>query len=294
MGRVVIARLRDAGMSVRAFDLPAVDFSGLEGQPGVEVARGDITRPEDLRRAVDGVDAVVHLAAILPPGAERNPALTFRVNVEGTRALIAAVESQSPKARFVFSSSVSVYGDTSRMSDTSHTSGAGGASSGGAGVSIDHPIAPDDTYARSKAESEKVVRESATDWVVLRISGVAVPVFQEPPAAWPFLADQRVEFVHRDDAVSAVAAAVTAPASTRRRVYNIAGGSSWRMKGSGYASDYLEIVGIDRAEAVYQPHAGHFDWYDTAPSQAALRYQNTRYDVYLAQIRDEVRRLMGQ
>jgi nucleoside-diphosphate-sugar epimerase len=283
MGRVVIARLRAAGMSVRAFDLPTVDFSGLEGQPEVEVARGDITRTEDLRRAVEGVDAVVHLAAILPPGAERNPALTFRVNVEGTRALIAAVESQSPKARFVFSSSVSVYGDTSVTTDR-----------GGAGVSVDQPIAPDDTYARSKAESEKLVRESATDWVVLRISGVAVPVFQEPPAAWPFLADQRVEFVHRDDAVSAVAAAVTAPASTRRRVYNIAGGPTWRMKGSGYAGDYLEIVGVDRAEATYQSHAGHFDWYDTRASQADLRYQNNSYPAYLAQLRAEVERLISQ
>jgi nucleoside-diphosphate-sugar epimerase len=185
----------------------------------------------------------------------------------------------------VFSSSVSVYGDTSVTTDRR-----------GAGVSVDHPIAPDDTYARSKAESEKLVRGSTTDWVVLRISGVAVPVFQEPPAAWPFLADQRVEFVHRDDAVAAVAAAVTSSpsASAHRRVYNIAGGPSWRMKGSDYAGDYLELVGVERAETAYQPQAGHFDWYDTTESQAELGYQRTSYPAYLAQLRAEVERLMGQ
>jgi nucleoside-diphosphate-sugar epimerase len=173
MGRLVISRLRAAGMPVRAFDLPSAGYAGLEGQPGVEIARGDLTRPGDLRRAVADVGAVVHLAAILPPAAERDPLLTFRVNVDGTRVLLAAVEARTPQARFVFSSSVSVYGDTSREEHR------------GAGVATGHPLAPDDTYARSKAESEQAVRESTTDWVVLRISGVAVPVFQEPPAAWP-------------------------------------------------------------------------------------------------------------
>jgi nucleoside-diphosphate-sugar epimerase len=281
MGRLVVTRLLASGMHARVFDLPSVNFTGLEGTPGIEIARGDLTRPDELAHAVDGTHAIVHLAAILPPGAEKNPAVTFRVNVDGTRTLLAAVEARSPQARFVFSSSVSVYGDTS------------GEGHGGAGVGIGHPMTPDDTYARSKAESEKAVRDSGLDWVVLRISGVAVPVFQEPPAAWPFLADQRVEFVHRDDAVSAVSAAVTAPLA-RRRVYNIAGGPTWRMKGSDYAGGYLELVGVDRTEAVYQPHAGHFDWYDTRASQADLGYQATPYSLYLDQIRSEVKRLMGE
>jgi nucleoside-diphosphate-sugar epimerase len=140
---------------------------------------------------------------------------------------------------------------------------------------------------------DQAVRESGLDWVALRISGVAVPVFQEPPAAWPFLADQRIEFVHRDDAVSAVTAAVS-PASASRRVYNIAGGPTWRMRGSRYAGDYLEMVGVDRAEAVYQSRAGHFDWYDTRKSQTDLHYQNTSYPAYLAQMRAEIKRLMGE
>lgn len=280
MGRLVIGRLCAAGISARAFDLPSVDFSGLEGHPGVEIARGDLTRPDDLQRAVSGIDAVVHLAAILPPVADRNPSLTHRVNVEGTRALIGAVEAGAPGARFVFSSSVSVYGDTSREKHD------------GAGIGVDRPAAPDDTYATSKAESERLVRESRTDWVALRISGVAVPVFQEPPAAWPFLADQRVEFVHRDDAVAAVVEAVGLPGS-QRVVYNVAGGATWRMTGRDYAGDYLEIVGVDRDEAVYQPGPGHFDWYDTGSSQRVLRFQNTPYDAYLAQVRAEVQRLMA-
>jgi nucleoside-diphosphate-sugar epimerase len=281
MGRLVISRLRAAGMPVRAFDLPSAGYAGLEGQPGVEIARGDLTRPGDLRRAVADVGAVVHLAAILPPAAERDPLLTFRVNVDGTRVLLAAVEARTPQARFVFSSSVSVYGDTSREEHR------------GAGVATGHPLAPDDTYARSKAESEQAVRESTTDWVVLRISGVAVPVFQEPPAAWPFLAAQRVEFVHRDDAVAAIVAAVRA-ASVQRQVYNVAGGATWRMQGSDYVRDYLQIVGLDEAEAPYQPAAGHFDWYDTESSQLSLRYQNTPYAAYLAEVSAAVQRLMAQ
>jgi len=281
MGRLVVARLVGLGMSVRAFDLPSVNFTGLEGKPGVEIARGDLTRPEDLASAVKGIDAVVHLAAVLPPVADRNPALTEKVNVVGTRALVGAVFAGAPRARFVFSSSVSVYGDTTS------------ARPGQRGITVDQPAAPDDVYARSKADSERLVRESPLDWVVLRISGVAVPAFQEPPAAWPFLADQRVEFVHRDDAVSAIVAAVDA--STKPRVvYNVAGGQDWRMTGRDYAGDYLELVGVERGEAAYQSSPGHFDWYETSTSQAALRYQDTPYRTYLSQIRAELERLMGQ
>ncbi|MBI4307016.1 MAG: NAD-dependent epimerase/dehydratase family protein, partial [Chloroflexi bacterium] len=246
----------------------------------MEVARGDLTRHDDVRSSIADVDAVVHLAAILPPAAERNPALTRRVNVDGTRALTDAVEARAPHTRFVFSSSVSVYGDTSAEEHR------------GPGIGIDHPLAPDDVYARSKAESELVVRESRTDWVVLRISGVAVPVFQEPPAAWPFLADQRIQFVHRDDAVAAISAAVSVK-SARHQIFNVAGGPTWRMKGRDYVGDYLRIVGLEQADAAYQSAPGHFDWYDTGPSQLTLGYQCTPYETYLAQIGAEVQRLMN-
>jgi nucleoside-diphosphate-sugar epimerase len=278
MGRLVTARLRAAGAAVRVFDLPAVDYSGLEGEEGIEVARGDLTNPGDVRAAAGGVAAIVHLAAILPPLAQSNPDLARKVNVEGTRVLLEAAEGAAPDARFVFSSSVSVYGDTSPQ---------------GPDVTVERAVRPDEIYAETKAESEQLVRESSVPWVVLRISGVAVPVFQEPPAEWPFTADERIEFVHRDDAVAALVAAVSAPGAARQ-VYNISGGPTWRMTGGKYVADYFELVEADIADAVYQAVPGHFDWYDSVAGQAVLRYQDTPYPDYLAQIQEDIERMLAE
>jgi nucleoside-diphosphate-sugar epimerase len=277
MGRLVVNRLVADGHSVRIFDLPSANYSGLEDMSGVEIAKGDLTDGRDVRDAVAGASAIVHLAAILPPVAQANPELTNHVNVEGTQVLLEAATETAPGTRFVFSSSVSVYGATNT----------------GAVVDVDAPIAPDEIYAESKAASEALVTASSLAWAVVRISGVAVPIFQEPPAEWPFLADQQIEFVHRDDAVSALVAAVDS-ADAAGKIFNIAGGPTWRMTGARYVSDYFGLLEVDPEEAVYQTPPGHFAWYDTAEGQAALGYQNTPYETYLEQIQQVIDELLAE
>ena len=99
MGRLVIQELRNAGKRIRAFDLPSADFSPFDSDPEIEVAAGDITSPSDVAEAVDRVDTMIHLAAILPPLSEVNLELTNHVNVEGTRVLPDAVTRMSPTAQ---------------------------------------------------------------------------------------------------------------------------------------------------------------------------------------------------
>ena len=277
MGRLVIQELRNAGKRIRAFDLPSADFSPFDSDPEIEVAAGDITSASDLAAAVDGVESLIHLAAILPPLSEANPKLTNHVNVEGTRVLLDGVSRMSPTARVVFSSSVSVYGHPSQP---------------GRIVTADDPMTPDDHYARSKAESEMIVRDSGLDWIVLRISGVSVPIFQEPPSEWPFLPDQQIEFVHRDDAVSALIAAAD-PSVPAGRSHIVSGGPSWRMTGARYVEDFFRLVEVDQQDAVYQSDPGHFAWYDTSDSQNQLSYQNTSYSEYLDQMRANIEALMA-
>ena len=153
-------------------------------------------------------------------------------------------------------------------------------------------MTPDDHYAHSKAESEKLVRDSGLDWIALRISGVSVPVFQEPPSEWPFLPDQQIEFVHRDDAVSALIAA-SDPSVPAGRSHIVSGGPSWRMTGARYVEDFFRLVEVDPQDAVYQSDPGHFAWYDTSDSQNQLSYQNTSYSEYLDQMRANIEALMA-
>lgn len=274
MGRLVCTRLAKGVHTVRAFDLDTADFTGLPD--GVTALPGDLTSASDVEAAVQGVDAVVHLAAILPPVADQQIELAQRVNVDGTQIIVDAMQKHAQKARLVFSSSVSVYGTPDNSGE----------------ISISQSYDPDDNYAKTKAESEQIVVNSGLDSCVLRISGVSIPVFQEPPAEWPFLPDQNIEFVHRDDAVNAIVAGVTARLSDSTRIVNVSGGPTWRMTGSRYVADYFGLIEVDTADAIYQSGPGHFSFYTEEGGNAALEYQQNSYPQYLEQLQGEIDRLM--
>jgi nucleoside-diphosphate-sugar epimerase len=276
VGRILVSRLRQDQRTVRVFDLPRMNYAGLEGMDGVEVIKGDITDVDTVRRAVDGVEAVIHLAAILPPASERDRAKTFAVNVDGTSHIVRALESLAPQARLVFSSSVSTYGDTTQEPPP---------------VRVSHGQRAIDVYAESKIVGEQVLHASRARWVILRIAGIAVPAFQEPPAVWPFMPDQRLELVHRDDVVTAIYQASTAPAAPGQ-VFNIAGGATWQITGREYVGRLYDLLGVSPEEATFRTSPGWVDWYDTQAAQQLLSYQNTPYGTFLAQMEAEIARLM--
>lgn len=276
VGRLVARKLRAGGHAVRVFDLPGMDYAGLEGEEGIEVLLGDLTRTESVSEAVRGVAAVVHLAALLPPASERSRERTFAVNVEGTGHLAEALSRASPGSSLVFSSSVSTYGDTTGSARP---------------VTVDQPQQALDLYAESKIAAERLLRERFPAATILRISGISVPAVQTPPDVWPFMAEQRIEFVHRDDVVSALCAAAVSE-DARGRVFNIAGGDTWRTTGREYVRDYYDLLGVPVEEARFQEHPGWCDWYDTQESRRVLSYQNTPYRAYLDQVRTEIEAMM--
>jgi nucleoside-diphosphate-sugar epimerase len=276
VGRRVVEQLRRLDYTVRVFDLPNLDYSGLEGQPGIEVVRGSITDPASVREAVQGVSAVIHLAALLPPNSERDRERTFAINVEGSVVVAQSLLRQGSNAPLIFSSSVSTYGDTTDQHPP---------------VTVDRPSKSLDVYAESKAQAEKRLREEYPSVTVLRITGISVPSFQEPPGVWPFMRDQRIEFVHRDDVVTALCTAVGSR-DARGRTFNIAGGRTWQMLGEKYVADYYGLLGVSLEEALFMDEPGWFDWYDTEDSRRILKYQNTTYETYLQQVKTEVLRLM--
>ena len=265
MGREVALLLAARGHRVRVLDLAGCDFSPLEGLAGVEIVRGDITDRNVLQRAAAGIDVALHLAALLPPTSERSRERTMAVNVQGTANLIDALKSANRDARLVLSSSVCVYGDTGARQPP---------------VGVDAPLQAVDLYAESKIEAERLVRASGLDSAVLRISGISVPAFLAPPEVWPFRADQRIEFVCRDDVVQALAACVER-ADLSGQVFTIAGGPTWRMLGREYVARFNEVMGLPPEEGQYSERTGYFDWYDTDESQAALRYQQTPFERFL-------------
>jgi nucleoside-diphosphate-sugar epimerase len=91
--------------TVRALARPGSDTRHLESI-GAEVIPGDVTDPDALRRAADGVDSVIHCAGKV---GDWGPVEEYRrVNVEGLRMLFEAVRGK-PLKRFVHVSTLGVY-----------------------------------------------------------------------------------------------------------------------------------------------------------------------------------------
>ena len=278
VGRQLASMFLEEGRRVRIFDLPFMDFTGLDEDPNVEVYKGDITDPKSVSKAAEGISGVLHLAAILPPNSEKNKEFTFKVNVDGTNNIVEAIKDASPHATIVFTSSISTYGDTSGEGDP---------------ITIEQSQNAIDVYAESKIAGEKVLKESGANFVILRIASIAVPEFLEPPEPWPFTSEQRVEMIHRDDVADAIKNSVDSKEAIGK-IFNIAGGDSWRLRGKNYVEDFFQVMGAPVEMAVYRDSTGWNDWYDTTESQRILSYQNRSYSYYGDQMKEIIRDMMEE
>lgn len=159
VGPRVVAALVEAGCLVRALshDPPPADL----WPAGVEAEVGDVTDRAAVRAAMRGVDAVVHLAALLhvvdPPASLRSA--YERINVGGT-ALVSEAAREAGVGRLVLFSTIAVYG----------------ASAGGV-LTEDSVPHPDSFYAETKLAAEQIVRAARRDdggelGTVLRLGAV--------------------------------------------------------------------------------------------------------------------------
>ena len=227
VGATVVDELLASGHRVKVLDslLHGQEdiATELEGK-GVEVVRGDIRDSEARAKALEGAEAVVHLAAIVgDPACAKDPALSNEVNVEGSRALVADARASGVE-RMVFASTCSNYG---RMSDPN--------------VPIDETgeLAPVSLYAEQKVGIEKALLEGehnglkptclrfATVYGVGRRMRFDLTVNEFTRDLW---ADKHLEvfgelfwrpYVHVRDAARAVATVLAAPdEKVAGRVFN--------------------------------------------------------------------------
>jgi D-erythronate 2-dehydrogenase len=100
-------RARQPGARIRLLDIAFP--SGLGSR--FECHAGDLASPEVIARALgEDTDSVYHLAAVVSGGAEADFDLGYRVNLDGTRALLEACRKLAKPPRFVFASSVAAFG----------------------------------------------------------------------------------------------------------------------------------------------------------------------------------------
>ncbi len=115
LGSKLVARLaRDGNLGGRAISgLVLHDMAAADAPPGLPaiILTGDFAAPGAAEAMVaHRPDVIFHLASIVSGEAESDFDLGYRVNLDGTRALFAAVRAAGLHPRIVFASSIAVFG----------------------------------------------------------------------------------------------------------------------------------------------------------------------------------------
>jgi NADH dehydrogenase len=193
VGGHVVRALRDAGRHVRVLVRDPGAAGELEAL-GCELVEGDMTEPETLGRALDGVACVVHLVAIRQGKDEQFE----RIMSRGTRDLVDAAHREGV-GRFVH---MSALGTNERTKD----------------------LVP---YYRAKWEMEQAVQGSGLPYVVFRPSfvfgadGGILPTFRRIARLAPVTpitgsGEQRIQPIWVDDVAAYFARAVELEDATNR------------------------------------------------------------------------------
>ena len=144
VGSVMVPMLLERGHKVRVFDSLKYGGQGLlpcAFSPDFEMIKGDVCDEESFQIALDGIDAVIHLAAIVGyPACKKEPQLAHSTNVEGTKNLL-KLRRQDQKV--LFASTGSIYG-----SIPDHV------------CNEDTPRAPITLYGETKAKAEDAIIEA--------------------------------------------------------------------------------------------------------------------------------------
>ena len=257
VGSHTVPELVRRGHSVRTFDL-----RGSRAE--------DVTDPAAVAGAVAGMDAVVHLAAVIPPLSDEQPERAQLVNVDGLANVISACQGQARPPRLLFTSTFDVHGHTLHKPPPRR---------------VEDPVEATDPYTAHKIEGERMVRESGLDWAIFRLADVPVLGIRKPhPIMFEIGLDNRIEALHADDAGLAIANALDTP-EVWGRVLFVGGGKTCQVTFREYLTRLLAAMGVPPlpeeafSEAVYAT-----DWLDTTESEALLHYQRHTFDDIAAAI----------
>jgi UDP-glucose 4-epimerase len=258
IGSHVVERLVNEGHDVRVIDNLSTgkleNIADYFRSGKVDFVNGDIRDAELVRKCVQGVEAVIHLAAVTSiPFSITNPHSTYETNVTGTLNLLTACAEHS-FTKFVFISSCSIYGEPEYLP-----------------VDERHSASPISPYAESKLIGERHCldfhKKRLLKSVVLRLFNVYGPrqglndysgvitrfidcCRQKLPLTINGDGSQTRDFVNVHDVVEAALQALENEAAAGE-IFNIGFGTPTSI--NELAKDVLELTGLN-LEILYDQH----------------------------------------
>lgn len=148
IGCWLVRRLLEENYRVRVMDSAVYGLEPIQdllSHPNLEFQEGDCRNIQDVVKAVSGVSAIVHLAAIVgDPACEIDHKATLEINYAATRMLVEVAKGYGVQ-RVLFASSCSVYGMSDEIMDEKSS------------------VDPISLYGKTKVASERALLEAANE-----------------------------------------------------------------------------------------------------------------------------------
>lgn len=281
LGSEVARQLLDGGHSLRCADLdtPASRHIARAFDDVADIRFCDLTATQEFDDLLDGIDGVIHLAALLPPASETRADLARRLNVEVPQRLIQAIARSERPAHLVYPSSVSVFARTSDRPRPRR---------------VDDPVQATDNYTRHKLEVEDMLGQQSFPWTILRV-GVSVDsrtLSADRDTFRKLLNTQAqgpVEWVHPKDVALAMCRCLEVPES-RGKTLLIGGGETCQVTQAEFMAASFEAMGLRYPEHVHGDDYFYMHWMDTSEAQSLLQFQRHDFSDYQAEMQQRLRR----
>ncbi|MBK6610246.1 MAG: NAD(P)-dependent oxidoreductase [Sphingobacteriales bacterium] len=247
----------------------------------IEVVYGDISNFEDVKKISTDKDFVIHLAALIPPAADEHPELAYKINTQGTENLVRNLEVFSPNCFFLYSSSISVYGDRVKTPDIT--------------VNDKLQASEGDEYAISKIEAEKIIINSKLNWSIFRLAAImgnhkiSKLMFHMP-------LDTSLEIATPHDTALAFVNAIEKADLISKKIFNLGGGENYRISYADFLNRSFEISGLGKADfpkfafASKNFHCGYYQ--DGEILEKILHFRNGTIDDYFNNMAKQTNKLI--
>ncbi len=273
-------------MKKNKYEITVLDLDNKKSRKRLEIYKnvinivyGSINDYELIKTLVKGKDVVIHLAAVIPPLADKNPELTRKVNYFGTKNIVDAINETNKNCFLVYSSSVSVYGD--RISNP--------------WIKVGDDLNPSegDYYALTKIETEKMIISSKINYTIFRLTGIMGRPDIDP-LMFHMPLDTKLEIATTIDTATAFVKSIEYEKELKHKIFNLGGGEKCRTTYREFLTNMFKIYGLnikylkDMAFAEKNFHCGYF--LDGDKLNDILHFRHDTLETYYNRVDKETKR----
>lgn len=272
IGKYLINELVRQKYIVKCFVLPNKKNKKIaQKNKNVEIFYGDIRKIDNIKKAISGCNAVIHLAFISPDLCQKKPQFSYKINVVGTKNLVKAINENAKETKLIFASSISAYfyekyKNSKKLSSLRYKK-----------------------YTEQKIKCENIIKSSLYQWCILRLGAILPTDLSNFKNIFSIPYNVHFEFIHIKDVVTALIN-VMRKEKTAQKILLVGGGKKLCMQYKKLINDLFFLSGHKLPKSnKFSSRPYLTECFDTKESQDILKYQKHSYKDFLLEMKQQMK-----